>query len=65
VAKGDGVLELHRNATIGETILSRPPSPGHCIDNRPKNNPNLPMKKAYLLRLELQPERQASGFPHS
>ena len=59
MAIGDSVLELCRNVTIGKIVLSRTPSPGHCIDSRLKNNPSLPMKKAYLLSLELQPMGQA------
>ena len=34
------------------------------IASRSKHTPRLPVQTAYLLDLELQPERQSSGIPH-
>ena len=64
LTKRAGIPELHGTVTIRKTVLSRPPTPGHCTDSRLKHNLSLPVKKAYLLSLELHPEVEASGFPH-
>lgn len=64
VAKKTGIPELHRTITIGKTIVGSPPPPGNCADSKLKHNSSLPIQKAYLLSLELQPQGQAEGFPN-
>lgn len=55
----------HRTIVIGKTVLGRRPCPRHCKDSRLKYILSLPEKEAHLLFLELQPEGQLSGLPHS
>lgn len=64
VAKGADILELQGTVTIRKIVLGRPPPPGYYINSRLKRNPNLPLKKAYLLSLEPHQEGQVLGFPH-
>ena len=59
VAKRTGIPGLHGTVTTGKTTLGRPPFSG----KQNETQPNFPMKKNYLLSLELQPEEQTSGFP--
>lgn len=54
----------HGSATTGQTILAGY-HPQSTADSRLKDTLSLPVKKAYLLLLELPPEGQASGLPHS
>ena len=63
-AKRTDIPELQGTVTIGKTVLGKPPTPGQCTDNRLKHSPSLFINKAYVLSLQLQPEGQASGFPH-
>lgn len=64
VAKEAGIPVLQGNITIAKILLGRPTPPGHCTD-RMLEYPlcSLPVKKAYLLTPELQPDGQVSGFP--
>lgn len=55
----------HRTIAIGKTVLGRPPRPTLGKDSRLKYILSLPEKEAHLLVLELQPEGQLSGLPHS
>lgn len=64
VANGAGIPELHGTVTIRNRVLARLPPSEHCMHSRMKHSPSLPMKKTYLLDMELHPEGQASGFPH-
>lgn len=43
------VSEFHRKVTNRKTVLGRLPPPGRCTDNRLKDNPILPVKKAKYL----------------
>ena len=49
-----------------KTVLGRLSHPRTKLytGNRMKHPTSLPMKKAYLLVLQLQPERQSSSLPH-
>lgn len=51
-AKEAGFPEFHGNVKIGKIVLSRSPTQG-TADKRMKHNPSLPMKKSYMLSLEL------------
>ena len=59
VAKGAGILELQSTIIIGRTILGR--SNNQDTTQRLKHTPNLPVKKAYLLILELQLAKEVPG----
>lgn len=62
--QGSCVSGSHRTVTTKKTVLSRLLLPGHHTDSRLKHTPGLPVKEAYLVVLELQPERQALDLPH-
>ena len=64
VAREACVLGSQKIVTIREKVLNRLQTPGHCTDNRLKENPSLFVNKACLLLLELQPKGQASGLAH-
>lgn len=53
-----------RTVTIKEAVIGRLQPRGYCIDTRLKHTPSLFVKEAYLLVLELCPERQALGLTH-
>lgn len=49
---------------IRETVLGRRLPPGQCTDSTLKHTHSISMKEVYLLLLEQQAERQASGLAH-
>lgn len=59
------IIKLEGTITIEKTVLGRPPPPRHCIESQMKFNPSLLVKRPHLLSLELRPEGQVSGFPHT
>lgn len=56
VARGVCVPRAHKTIIIRKTVLDRLPHPEYCTDSRLKHIPSLPVKKAHLIVLELQPE---------
>jgi len=61
VAGGVCISGPHGSETVA-AVLGRLPPPGHCTDSRMKHITSFLMKKAYLLVLQIQPERQVSVY---
>lgn len=63
VAKRAGILEFLRTGTIEKTFCQTS-TPRALHNRRLKESLSLPVKKAYLLSLKVQPKEEVSGFPH-
>lgn len=61
VAKGAGITGLHNNLKDTSRQATNP----RTTNSQLKHNPSLPVKKAYLLSLQLQAKRQTSGVPNT
>lgn len=65
MTKKGGFPELHRTIQLDREFLAgHHPQDTAETERRLKYN-TLDVKKAYLLGIELQPEGQASDFPHT